>query len=45
MSRLLRTPSPDEPATFAGTLTDVIAGLSVMSFLIGAALWIGVFAQ
>lgn len=44
MSRLLRTPSPDEPATFAGTVTDLIAGLSMMSFLIGAGLWIGVFS-
>ncbi|PWJ80586.1 hypothetical protein C7441_112128 [Pseudaminobacter salicylatoxidans] len=45
MSRLLRTPSPDEPATFAGTITDIIAGISITVFLIGAGLWIGVFAQ
>ncbi len=44
MSRLLRTPSPDEPATFAGTVTDVLAGLSMMSFLIVAGLWIGVWS-
>ncbi|WP_280954357.1 hypothetical protein [Pseudaminobacter soli (ex Li et al. 2025)] len=44
MRALLRTPSPDEPATIAGTVQDVLAGLSITVFLIGAGIWIGVFA-
>ncbi|WP_019170715.1 hypothetical protein [Pseudaminobacter salicylatoxidans] len=44
MRALLRTPSPDEPATFAGTVQDILAGISITVFLIGASLWIGIFA-
>jgi hypothetical protein len=41
---LFRQPHPDEPATFAGTVQDVLAGLSITAFGAVVALWIvGVF--
>lgn len=33
-------PAPDAPATFAGTLADLAAGLSLMLAIIGAGLWL-----
>lgn len=37
-------PAPDAPATFAGTIVDLVAGVSIMLAIIGAGFWLMVLA-
>lgn len=37
---LLRQPHPDEPATFAGTLQDAIAGVVIVLLIPVAMVWL-----